>query len=428
MKYQNYYWRPAGDGAWDQGIVQWHESGEYWDTYLIYRKVIGDATYDNFVGGNMYIASYKKVGDFLGGTLRMVSERIQGKWNDDIAWWALACLTGAEVFGKDAQLDKSQSGTQPSWFKVAELTMNQMLEQLDNTCKGGIYWSRNRASTNGNQATYKSTITNVQAMSMFARLAALNPSNQTYYKQTSDSIYAWLKSSGLITSDFDIYDGVDAATSCSIVSIKWSYNPGMLISALSQWYTLTKTASYLSDAEAFGKKSLQAFSSDTGYVEPKCLDPTVLCKDPTGYGWALFRGLADLHAVTSDAALKTSITTFIQNSVKRILNQCTADYNCVRTLTPVPKEYTFKNGTNPRDQIEAMEYLIALTRVLGAVPPAGLPTVAPVSPSGGSGRGGGSGGNGGNDDSAATHATIGFTSLFLSSLLVVAATFVLYGR
>jgi hypothetical protein len=166
------------------------------------------------------------------------------------------------------------------------------------------------------------------------------------------------------------------------------------------------------------------------------------------YGWALFRGLADLHAVTSDAALKTSITTFIQNSVKRILNQCTADYNCVRTLTPgesmfslpefkmyiilthtlVPKEYTFKNGTNPRDQIEAMEYLIALTRVLGAVPPAGLPTVAPVSPSGGSGRGGGSGGNGGNDDSAATHATIGFTSLFLSSLLVVAATFVLYGR
>jgi mannan endo-1,6-alpha-mannosidase len=118
------------------GIVQWHESGEYWDTYLIYRKVIGDATYDNFVGGNMYIASYKTVGDFLGGTLRTVSETLQGKWNDDIAWWALACLTGAEVFGKDAQLDKSQSGTQPSWFKVAELTMNQMLEQLDNTCKG----------------------------------------------------------------------------------------------------------------------------------------------------------------------------------------------------------------------------------------------------------------------------------------------------
>ena len=26
-----YFTSPGQDGAWDQGVIQWHESGEYWE-------------------------------------------------------------------------------------------------------------------------------------------------------------------------------------------------------------------------------------------------------------------------------------------------------------------------------------------------------------------------------------------------------------
>jgi hypothetical protein len=86
MKFMNTYWTPAGDGAWDQNIMHWHESGQYYDTYLNYRKLTKDGAYDSFVAGNIYIASFKSEGDFLGGSARVLQETLYGKWNDDIAW------------------------------------------------------------------------------------------------------------------------------------------------------------------------------------------------------------------------------------------------------------------------------------------------------------------------------------------------------
>jgi mannan endo-1,6-alpha-mannosidase len=60
---------------------------------------------------------------------------IQGKWNDDIAWWGMAALSGAKAFGKDAKVDPNQpSGT---WLQIADNTLNDMFEQLDTTKCGG---------------------------------------------------------------------------------------------------------------------------------------------------------------------------------------------------------------------------------------------------------------------------------------------------
>jgi hypothetical protein len=51
----------------------------------------------------------------------------------------MGALSGAESFGKDANIDPSHPDAKSTWFKVADYTLTQMLQQLDNSC-GGIYF------------------------------------------------------------------------------------------------------------------------------------------------------------------------------------------------------------------------------------------------------------------------------------------------
>jgi hypothetical protein len=50
VKPLNLYWQEQDkSGAWNWKIIQWHESGQYWDTYLNYRFLFKDSTYDSFI-------------------------------------------------------------------------------------------------------------------------------------------------------------------------------------------------------------------------------------------------------------------------------------------------------------------------------------------------------------------------------------------
>jgi mannan endo-1,6-alpha-mannosidase len=128
-------------------------------------------------------------------------------------------LTGAEVYGKDIKIDPDSTTPGATWFAVAELTFNQMLEQWDNNCGGGIYWSRNRLATAENQRTYKSTISNVQLIKLAGRLMLQNPQNSTY-REVADRTFQWLKTTGILTPDYVINDGITAAaTVCTAADI-----------------------------------------------------------------------------------------------------------------------------------------------------------------------------------------------------------------
>lgn len=69
----------------------------------------------------------------------------------------MPCVTGAKLYGPSSLMPGGVS-----YLQNAETTYNHAFEQWDSTCGGGIYWSRDRASTNINMATYKSTITNLE--------------------------------------------------------------------------------------------------------------------------------------------------------------------------------------------------------------------------------------------------------------------------
>ncbi|KAI8834886.1 glycosyl hydrolase family 76-domain-containing protein [Chytridium lagenaria] len=308
-----YYYQSWGDGAWDQNILHWHESGMYWQTYLEYRKYFAD-------NGNSGIQN-----------------TLQGKWNDDILWWALAAVTGSEIFGPDA-------------------TFAQVMDQWDTTtCNGGIYWSRDRNSGSKN---YKCT----------------DFTKEAYYKDTADMLYKWMKQY-VIQSDYLIMDGIDALTpgdtadSCGKPTPNpWSYQHGALIPGLAVLYNITGEASYIDEAHAHFERAYSFFVDEKNIIhDPICRQNYVdLCnKDPGGFAWALYRGFATLYTITPSATVRSKIEAALEATLLEDIKKCpgtNADWELF------PKKYTFDNGTNPRDQVETMELLTALGVIRGFKP------------------------------------------------------------
>ncbi len=108
-------------------------------TLMDYRQISGDPFHDARVSTSFGLAAFGKSGDLLGGSQRSLQEKLLGKWNDDLIWWALSILTGAEVYGKDAVM----IGSVP-FLDVAIKTWGEIVEpgQWDEaTCRGGFFWS-----------------------------------------------------------------------------------------------------------------------------------------------------------------------------------------------------------------------------------------------------------------------------------------------
>jgi mannan endo-1,6-alpha-mannosidase len=210
--------------AGDVSGQQWYESGIYWGAVLDYQMVFKDNKFAETVSTALGLASGQS-GSFLGDN-KLLSATLLGKWNDDIAWWALAAMTGAEIYGPNAKLPSGNT-----YLSVAQITYNQIWEQHDNMCGGGIYWSRDRTAARGKG--YKSTITSIylifnyldaQAIILGARLYRMT-NNATYLKQAQE-LASWLKTSGVINSQGQVYDGIDADTGCSLKPPFHSYIAG----------------------------------------------------------------------------------------------------------------------------------------------------------------------------------------------------------
>ncbi|KAJ3329619.1 hydrolase 76 protein, partial [Blyttiomyces sp. JEL0837] len=371
MKWLGYYYTsPGNDGAWDQQIIQWHESGEFWNTYFHYQRYSADGTYDTFISSQMLLASFRDAGDFLGNNDNAQSIYF-GRWNDDIGWWGLAALTAAEIFGPTAVIKDPTGNNQNGkpWFQVADTTFNHMLEQYDETvCGGGIYWSRNRKSSNYQQKYYKSSITNAEAVNLASRMFVLT-GNLTY-RQWGDKIYGWMKGL-LITDDYKVMDGVlaDNETDCSEVKMNptpWSYHSGELITGLVNFYKATSNKTYLTEAHSLFKNVITQFVNPNRIIyEPSCEvnGGNMICKDPNGYSWALYRSFGWLFEVSDDEEVRMEILRVMNATARNAFLICDERWYCIRDLVPPPKQYTFPNGTNPRDQIEVVTILNTLAAI-----------------------------------------------------------------
>ncbi|KAJ2994805.1 hydrolase 76 protein [Globomyces sp. JEL0801] len=313
----NYYvpGKTASQGTILPNTAKTAQGGIMWGVMMDYMKATGDQQYSTAVVNGLTLASYGPTASFLGKTAS-IAETLEGKWNDDILWWALGPVTGAEIFGKDTVMPGGVS-----YSKLAKNTWDQVWNQWDDSCQGGLWWSRDRK--NVKSKGYKSTITHGQQMVLGSRLAILT--GDKTLAEASVRMYQWLKKTGIITPQFKVRDGLDVDQKCGINPNELSYKSGFVFGGLAWTYKALGDESLMTEAASLFKASLDTFTKNkiiTDQCEPKCDENQV---SPKG---TYVRSVGYLYENTKDASLQNLIKDTLKASVTAMLDTCDDKFTC----------------------------------------------------------------------------------------------------
>ncbi|KAI5286444.1 hydrolase 76 protein [Ascosphaera aggregata] len=191
----------------------WWECGAMFGALIDYWYYTGDSTYNDLViAGLLFQASPTR--NF------MPLNQTSSEGNDDQGFWAIAAMAAAERKFPDPP------STSPQWLTLALGVFNSQFARWDmETCAGGLKW---QIFALNNGYDYKNTISNGCFFDLAARLA-LYTGNDTF-AQWADKTWDWVKRNGLISEDWQVYDGVDDLLNCTKVNHEqWSYNAAIFL-------------------------------------------------------------------------------------------------------------------------------------------------------------------------------------------------------
>ncbi|KAH9825250.1 family 76 glycoside hydrolase [Melampsora americana] len=314
------YYIPTQTGVFPQAQTPWHESGMIWGMFFDYAKWTGDTQFLDLVTDALVNISYVTEHDFLGGSAVSVVQTILGVWNDDVLWPSQVTVGGAEVFGPNAIMPRSNG----DWISLATKTYDQTGVETDDKCGGGIYWSRDRGSPSG---VYKSLITQIEFISQGAR-NYLQTKNETALAQ-SKTVLDWIMSSGLGNLNTgELLDGMPTTDCTKFTKTSWSYNYGQLIGSLAWMNLATKNQTYLDMISPFFDYSVKLFAP-TGVITERCEADVSCNRDQQGFKAIYARNLVYVYRQTTNATIKNVIQDIIDASVKAMVsNSCDKDWNC----------------------------------------------------------------------------------------------------
>ncbi|EER28519.1 Glycosyl hydrolase family 76 protein [Coccidioides posadasii C735 delta SOWgp] len=150
--------------------------------------------------------------------------------NDDQAFWGLAALAAAE------RNFPNPPAHEPQWLALAQGVFNSQAARWNTaTCGGGLNWQIFQFNRGFN---YKNSISNGCFFNIAARLARYT-GNDTY-AEWAVRTWDWTKGVGLLTGDYQFFDGSDEKLNCSEVNrIQWTYNAGVYLLGAASMYNYT---------------------------------------------------------------------------------------------------------------------------------------------------------------------------------------------
>lgn len=231
----------------------------------------------------------------------------QNDWSDDTAWWALAWLDAYDLTGNRAYLNTA--------IDDANYINNTF---WDSRCGGGIL--QYDSTVTSPHPYYKATVANELNMELDAELHNRIPGDTGFLSHAVDE-YNWLTGdTDLIPSSGPsanlIYDGV---YNCNDLNAQhwtydthfWTYNQGVMLAGLSDLYSATGDAGYLTKAQLMADASTTNsainVSTPDGLVlnEPCNPDlvehtPGACAPDGPTFKGAYIRGLSRLNSTLQD--------------------------------------------------------------------------------------------------------------------------------
>ncbi|KAG0675840.1 hypothetical protein C6P40_001509 [Pichia californica] len=213
-----YYWWEAGEIF--GGMIDtwaWCENDTYED--IIYNALIAQkGSSNNYVPANQSTT----------------------EGNDDQGFWGLAVMEATERNFTNPPSDEY------GWLALSQAVYNTMLSRWDaGDCNGGLRWQIFQWNSGYD---YKNTISNACLFTMAARLARYT--NNDTYLDTAEMVWNWLTDIEYVnytSNGYYIYDGANIGTNncSSIVTNRWSYNYGLLLSGTAYLYNHTEDDTWL---------------------------------------------------------------------------------------------------------------------------------------------------------------------------------------
>lgn len=175
---------------------------------------------------------------------------------DDEGWWALAWIDAYDLTGSR------------QYLSMAGSIFADMAGGWDNTCGGGIWWSKAK--------TYKNAIANELFLSVAANLAvrSLDGSQRTGYITWAQKEWHWFANSGMINSQNLINDGLKLPSCQNNQQATWSYNQGVILGGLVALHKVAPDPSLPKIAQSIANATLTNLTDANGILhdicEPNC--------------------------------------------------------------------------------------------------------------------------------------------------------------
>jgi predicted alpha-1,6-mannanase (GH76 family) len=182
---------------------------------------------------------------------------------DDEGWWALAWIDAYDLTRNK------------EYLATAESIFADMAAAWDNTCGGGIWWSKDRK--------YKNAIANELFLSVAAHLAnRTSGSTRRQYLAWGNREWKWFQASGMINPSSLINDGLNkradgeiATSGCSNNGrTTWTYNQGVVLGGLVELMAADHDPDLAPTAQNIAKAAITQLTDDNGILhdpcEPKC--------------------------------------------------------------------------------------------------------------------------------------------------------------
>lgn len=204
------------------------------------------------------VAQTRKYDYVFSNTLSIAQKTSPGfinRYYDDEGWWALAWIDAYQVTHDERYLNTAAS------------IFADMTYAWDDTCSGGIWWSKDRK--------YKNAIANELFLSVAAQLAALTkaPQSRTEYLAWANREWRWFQRSGMINSNSLVNDGLTDGCKNN-QRTAWTYNQGVILGGLVALHSVGGDPGLLPEAHKIAQAALSALTDHQGILhdacEPKC--------------------------------------------------------------------------------------------------------------------------------------------------------------
>jgi len=322
-----------------QGITtlqQWYEPAQgtyrttgWWNsanalTVLADYARIAKSTEYNFLIANTFVAAQNQSAGFL------------NDYYDDEGWWALAWIDAYDLTANK------------QYLAMAESIFANMAGGWDETCGGGIWWSKER--------TYKNAIANELFLSVAAHLAERDTSHRDQYLDWANREWKWFAATGMINHDNLVNDGLGpehgptTASSCrNNGRTTWTYNQGVLLGGLAALSRLDSDAALLDTAHKIAAAAMTHLADSNGVLHEPC-EPTCSADG------VQFKGIFMRNLVALDrASPRPAYVKFLDTNA-----------NAVWSSDRGPDNQLGQRWSGPFDKADAATQSSALDAIVGA--------------------------------------------------------------